>query len=78
MANRKAVILLKGECMMKSRKPVYVSVPTEIYTNFFPAGTVIDRPGMPLLKIVGAKPIADDKVTVSIDISPTHNKHKHL
>ena len=64
----------KGECMMKTRKPVYVSVPTEIYASFFPTGTVIDRPGMPLLKILDGKVLSDGRISVAIDVSPTHSK----
>jgi len=56
---------------MKNKKVVSVAVPSEIYTNFFPAGTVIDRPGLPLLKIIDASQLVDGKISVAVEISPT-------
>lgn len=59
-----------------SKKVVKVSIPTEIYTNFLLTGTVIDRPGLPLLKIVEASPPTDEeKVTVAIEVSPYSRKN---
>lgn len=57
-----------------SKKIVSVSIPTEIYTNFLLNGTVIDRPGLPLLKIIGASPITEDKVNVNVEVSPYSRK----
>lgn len=56
---------------MSKKKIVKVSVPSEIYTNFLPSGTVIDRPGLPLLKIVDAVELVDGKISVAVEISPT-------
>lgn len=53
------------------RRVVNVSVPHEIYANFLPSGTVIDRPGQPLLKIIDAKEDGEGKATVSVEVSPT-------
>ena len=59
-----------------SRKIVKVSIPNEIYTNFLISGTVIDRPGLPLLKIVDAKPQDEEKTTVEVEVSPYFGKKK--
>jgi hypothetical protein len=56
---------------MKKRKTVNIPVPSEIYVNFLPSGTVIDRPGLPLLKIIDAVQLVDGKVSVAVEISPT-------
>lgn len=56
---------------MKKTKVVNISVTSEIYTNFLPPGTVIDRPGLPLLKIVNATELDNGKISVAVEISPT-------
>lgn len=61
----------KLEVHMSKKKIVKVSVPSEIYTNFLPSGTVIDRPGLPLLKIVDAKQIEGNRVSVDVEVSPS-------
>lgn len=61
---------------MKKTKVVNISVPSEIYTNFLPSGTVIDRPGLPLLKIVNAVELTDGKISVAVEISPTPYTNK--
>lgn len=57
-----------------SKKIVSVSVPSEIYTNFLLNGTVIDRPGLPLLKIIDANSIGDGKVAIAVEVSPYSRK----
>jgi|LakMenEpi03Aug12_release.lakeMendotaPanAssembly.Ray.scaffolds.fasta_scaffold1527938_2 hypothetical protein len=57
-----------------SKKVVKVSIPYEIYNNFLLSGTVIDRPGLPLLKIIEAIPLDEEKITVSIEVSPYSRK----
>ena len=58
------------------KKIVNVLVPSEIYTNFLPFGTVIDRPGLPLLKIIDAKGDSDGNTTVSVEVSPSYKTKK--
>lgn len=56
---------------MKKCKVVNISVPSEVYVNFLPSGTVIDRPGLPLLKVINAIQMLDGKVSIEVEISPT-------
>ena len=56
---------------MKNKKVVTVVIPSEIYTNFLPSGTVVDRPGLPLVKIMDAAPMMDGRISVAVEISPT-------
>jgi len=56
------------------KKVVNVSIPNEIYNNFLLFGTVIDRPGLPLLKVIAASPINDEKVSIAVEVSPYSRK----
>lgn len=56
---------------MSKKKIVKVSVPSEIYTNFLLSGTVIDRPGLPLLKIIDSMDLKNGNISVAVEISPT-------
>lgn len=59
---------------MKNKKVVTVAIPSEIYTNFLPSGTVVDRPGLPLLKIMEAAPMMDGRISVAVEVSPSNRK----
>lgn len=61
---------------MKKAKVVNISVPSEIYINFLPLGTVIDRPGLPLMKIMNAVELVDGNISVVVEISPTPYTNK--
>lgn len=58
------------------KKILNVLVPSEIYTNFLPSGTIIDRPGLPLLKIIDAKDNSNGNTTVSVEVSPSYKIRK--
>jgi hypothetical protein len=56
------------------KKVINVSISDEIYRNFLLSGTVIDRPGLPLLKVIDAIPTNDGKFSIAIEVSPYSGK----
>jgi hypothetical protein len=57
-----------------TKKIINLSVTDEIYNSFLISGTVIDRPGLPLLKVVDAISTNDGKTSIAIEVSPYSGK----
>lgn len=58
-------------------KIVNLVVEPDVFINFLHKGTVIDRPGYPLLKIVDTEPTSSGQVSVVVEISATRSSAKN-
>lgn len=63
--------------MAKRKKLVSIAVAPDYFLHFFPVGTVIDRPGLPLLKVTDAAPMLDGNISVQFEVSNTMTRAKH-
>lgn len=62
---------------MAKKKLVNVSITPDYFLHFFPKGTVIDRPGLPILKVVSADYTTDGNISIGVEVSNTrHHRSK--